>query len=87
MSRESSTGQEEDDIKNLSDEYYAGLSKEDLDYMQVSKEEVSEFYRKYYRADKTVSQMTESRNLEVSDAGSKSDPGRTYGNGFKGKGR
>ena len=37
------TGQEEDDIKNLSDEYYAGLSKEDLDYMQVSKEEVSEF--------------------------------------------
>lgn len=27
------TGQEEDDIKNLSDEYYAGLSKEDLDYM------------------------------------------------------
>ena len=65
------TGQEEDDIKNLSDEYYAGLSKEDLDYMQVSKEEVSEFYRKYYRADKTVSQMTESRNLEVSDAEAK----------------
>lgn len=37
----------------------------------MSKEEVSEFYRKYYRADKTVSQMTESRNLEVSDAEAK----------------
>ncbi len=65
------TSQEEDDINNLSEEYYAGLSKEDLSYMQVSKDEVLDLYRKYYRADKTVSQMTESKNLEVSDAEAK----------------
>ena len=39
--------------------------------MQVSKDEVLDLYRKYYRADKTVSQMTESKNLEVSDAEAK----------------
>ena len=65
------TSQEEDDINNLSEEYYAGLSKEDRNYMQVSKDEVLDLYRKYYRADKTVSQMTESKNLEVSDAEAK----------------
>ena len=65
------TSQEEDDINNLSEEYYAGLSQEDRNYMQVSKDEVLDLYRKYYRADKTVSQMTESKNLEVSDAEAK----------------
>ena len=44
-----------DDINNLAEEYYTGLSKEDLAYMQVSKDEVLDLYRKYYRADKTVS--------------------------------
>lgn len=65
------TSQEEDDINNLAEEYYAGLSKEDLSFMQASKEDVLDLYRKYYRADKTVSQMTESKNLEVSDAEAK----------------
>lgn len=65
------TSQDEDDINNLAEEYYTGLSKEDLAYMQVSKDEVLDLYRKYYRADKTVSQMTESKNLEVSDAEAK----------------
>ena len=37
----------------------------------MSKDEVLDLYRKYYRADKTVSQMTESKNLEVSDAEAK----------------
>ncbi len=65
------TSQEEDDINNLAEEYYAGLSKEDLKYMQVSKDDVLDLYRKYYQADKTVSQMTESKKLEVSDAEAK----------------
>ena len=65
------TSQEEDDINNLAEEYYGSLSKEDRNYMQVSKEDVLDLYRKYYRADKTVSQMTESKNLEVSDAEAK----------------
>mgnify|MGYP000131576662 CR=1 FL=1 len=65
------TSQEKDAVQNLTDEYYSGLTKGDLDYMKVSKDEVYDLYSKYYLADKTVSQLTNEEDLEVSDAEAK----------------
>ena len=38
------TSQEEDSLKSLSQEYYAGLTQEDLDYMGVAQDEVYDLY-------------------------------------------
>ena len=65
------TSQEKDAVQSLTDEYYSGLTKGDLDYMKVSKDEVYDLYSKYYLADKTVSQLTNEEDLEVSDAEAK----------------
>ena len=65
------TSQEEDSLKSLSQEYYAGLTQEDLDYMGVAQDEVYDLYCMYYRADKMVEEMTQGQNLEVSDAEAK----------------
>lgn len=65
------TSQEEDSLKSLSQEYYAGLTQEDLDYMGVAQDEVYDLYCMYYRADKMVEEMTKGQNLEVSDAEAK----------------
>ena len=65
------TGQEEDDIKNLSSEFFQSLSNEDLNYLQITENDVLDLYRKYYLADKTVGQLTDTKNLEVSDAEAK----------------
>lgn len=65
------TGQEEDAVNALSQEYYSGLSQGDLDYMEVSQEEVEELYLMYYRADKLAEEMTKDQDLEVSDAEAK----------------
>ena len=43
------TSQEEDSLKSLSQEYYAGLTQEDLDYMGVAQDEVYDLYCMYYR--------------------------------------
>lgn len=53
------TSQEEDSLKSLSQEYYAGLTQEDLDYMGVAQDEVYDLYCMYYRADKMVEEMTQ----------------------------
>ena len=65
------TGQEKDQVENLAKEYFDSLSQGDLDYMKVSREEVSELYSQYYLADKLVTSLTENENLEVSDAEAK----------------
>lgn len=65
------TGQEQDTVKALAQEYFDSLSKGDRDYMQVSQEEVEDLYLKYYLADKLVTSLTEGENLEVSDAEAK----------------
>ena len=65
------TSQEEDSLKSLSQEYYAGLTQEDLDYIGVAQDEVYDLYCMYYRADKMVEEMTQGQNLEVSDAEAK----------------
>lgn len=65
------TSQEEDSLKSLSQEYYAGLTQEDLDYMGVAQDEVYDLYCMYYRADKMVEEMTQGQNLEFSDAEAK----------------
>ena len=55
------TGQEEDDIKNLSSEFFQSLSNEDLNYLQITENDVLDLYRKYYLADKTVGQLTDTQ--------------------------
>ena len=65
------TSEGEESLKSLSQEYYAGLTQEDLDYMGVAQDEVYDLYCMYYRADKMVEEMTQGQNLEVSDAEAK----------------
>lgn len=65
------TSQENDVVKTLSEEYYQGLTREDLEYLGVSEDEVYDLYSRYYLADKTVSALIDSRELEVSDAEAK----------------
>ncbi len=65
------TSQEEDSIKSLADPYYGSLTAEDLSYTGITREEIEELYRRYYRADKAVSELTGGADLEVSDAEAK----------------
>ena len=65
------TGQEKDDLKNLTKEYYHKLSEQDRDYLGVSEDEVYDLYCRYFRADKLVAELTKAENLEVSDAEAK----------------
>lgn len=65
------TGQEKDSLKNLSQEYYAGLAQPDKEYIDISEDEIYQLYCEYYRADKLVSELTKGENLEVSDAEAK----------------
>ena len=57
--------------KTLSSEFFQSLSNEDLNYLQITENDVLDLYRKYYLADKTVGQLTDTKNLEVSDAEAK----------------
>ena len=65
------TNQEKTQVQSLTDTYFSSLTPEDLDYMKVSKDEIYDLYSKYYLADKTVSQLTDEKALEVSDAEAK----------------
>lgn len=52
-------------------EYYDALSREDISYMDVSKEDVQTVFEDYCLANKLVSEMTKDINLEVSDSEAK----------------
>lgn len=65
------TNQEKDQVQSLTDTYYSSLTSADLDYMKVSRNDIYDLYSKYYLADKTVSQLTDEKALEVSDAEAK----------------
>ena len=65
------TSQEKDCVKSLSEEYYLGLTEGDKAYMGASQEEIYDLYCQYYLADKVAAQLTDSREMEVSDAEAK----------------
>ena len=65
------SGAEQDQIQKLADVYYEGLTEGDLDYIQVSKQEVERLYEKYYMANKLVNELTKDVDLEISDSEAK----------------
>ena len=55
----------------MTDAYYEGLTEGDLNYIQVSKQEVEHLYEKYYMANKLVNELTKEVDLEISDSEAK----------------
>ena len=62
---------EKEELRRLSEEYYNGLSADDIAYMGIGEEDVRTVYEAYFLANETVQTMTESLNLEVSDSEAK----------------
>ena len=68
-------------IHQLSESYFNSLtSRGSLAYMGITEEDVETMYQQYYIANKTVGQLTEEIDLEVSDSDAKghrsaADPG------------
>lgn len=61
------TGGEKEQIRQLSEEYYSSLTREDLTYMNATKEDVLFLYSEYHMANKLVNELTRDLDLEVSD--------------------
>ena len=62
---------EKEELRRLSEEYYNGLTADDIAYMGIGEEDVRTVYEAYFLANETVQTMTESLNLEVSDSEAK----------------
>lgn len=65
------TSAEKDQVRRLSDTYFSGLSQDDIDYMNISLDDVITLYQEYYLANKVVNELTKELNLEVSDSEAK----------------
>lgn len=65
------TSAEKDRIHQLSETYFNSLTSGDLAYMGITEEDVETMYQQYYIANKTVGQLTEEIDLEVSDSDAK----------------
>ena len=64
-------GQEQSLVSQLSEEYFGGLTAEDIAYMGVSEEDVEALYSDYCLANKAVTELTKDTDLEVSDSEAK----------------
>lgn len=65
------TGQEEERLRELTEDYYESLTEADKTYIGVSQEEVFQLYSDYYRAEKLVDELTKDVDLEISDSEAK----------------
>lgn len=65
------TSEEKALMSEAASEYYNALTKEDIDYMSVTKEDVQNIYEDYFLANKLVEELTKGVNLEVSDSEAK----------------
>lgn len=65
------TSEERANMAAAADEYYGGLTQEDISHMDISKEDVQNIYEDYYLANKLVEELTKDVNLEVSDSEAK----------------
>lgn len=58
---------EKETIRQLSEEYFSGLTEKEIGYMNVTQEDVEKLYEEYHLANKVVNELTKDLNLEVSD--------------------
>ncbi len=65
------TSQERDLIRQLTDEYMAGLTDGDLQYMGCDRTDVQKLYTDYFTADKLINGITSQVNSEISDSEAK----------------
>lgn len=65
------SGDEKEELGKLADEYYQSLSKEDIAYMGITKDDVETMYEEYYLSNKVVSELTKDMDLEISDSEAK----------------
>lgn len=65
------SSQERDALRQLSGQYYQGLTEADLSFIGCSEADVQRMYADYYLAGKTVAALTEGRELDISDSEAK----------------
>ena len=65
------TSQERDLIRQLTDEYMAGLTDGDLQYMGCDRTDVQKLYTDYFTADKLINGITSQVNSEISGSEAK----------------
>ena len=64
-------GEEQRLVSQLSQEYFQGLTAEDVAYMGITQEDVQTMYSDYCLANKAVAELTKDMDLEVSDSEAK----------------
>lgn len=62
------TGQEKEELRQLSSEFYQSLTGEDRAYTGVSEDDVYTMYEAYHRANRLVDEVTKNIDLEISDS-------------------
>lgn len=65
------TGQEQERMRELSDQYYDSLTRADKKYTGAGREDVYGLYSQYCLANKLVNTLTQDVNLEISDSEAK----------------
>ncbi|MCI9105371.1 MAG: peptidylprolyl isomerase [Lachnospiraceae bacterium] len=65
------TSQEQERLRELSEDYYESLTEADRNYTNINLEEIYGLYTEYYRAGKMVDELTQNVNLEISDSEAK----------------
>lgn len=62
---------EEDRVRRVARNFYSSLSRSEIEYMELSEEDVLTLYEDYHMANKLVEALTEGMDLEVSDSEAK----------------
>ncbi|RGZ00906.1 peptidyl-prolyl cis-trans isomerase [Clostridium sp. AM58-1XD] len=62
---------EKEKVNRLTEDYYKKLSREDIEYMGIDKDDVRIMYQEYCLANKMVTETTKDMDLEVSDSEAK----------------
>lgn len=65
------TSQEKEQLRTLSEQYYASLTDADRAYIGADKEDIYAMYEAYHRANRLVDEVTKDVNLEISDSEAK----------------
>ena len=65
------TSQERDELRELSEEYYSGLTEADRDIIGCSPEDVQQVYEDYYLAEKLIDTLTADAKSDISDSEAK----------------
>lgn len=65
------TGQEKENLRQLSEAYYESMTKADRRYTGAKEKDVYQFYEQYHLANKVVEEMTKDVDLEISDSDAK----------------